>query len=264
MELFFWSRGDLHKIVAVSDPLQQVVIFAGGLGTRLGERTRQTPKPIIPVAGKAYLEWQIEMLSEWGFRKFLLLTGYLAEQIEGYFGDGTRWNVKVEYSHEPMPLGTAAALRLSEPKLHNRFLLMNGDTFFPMNYSAFLQAAATEPGKAWLVAVPRNVLEPGAPRGNVELDASQRRVTGYVRGGRDDLDFVHAGMFCLQRSMLANMQQGEGLSVEMALCPSLIEQDRLRAFVCHERFYDMGTPQQLQELDAFLSREGVQRKQKQN
>jgi NDP-sugar pyrophosphorylase family protein len=100
--------------------------------------------------------------------------------------------------------------------------------------------------------VPRAQLEPGAPRGNVGLDATGTRVVEYVRGGRDGLAFVHAGMFVLNRSRLSLLPSGGGVAVEAALCPALIERDLLRAHVVNQRFYDMGTPQQLQELDDFL------------
>jgi NDP-sugar pyrophosphorylase family protein len=236
----------------MSQTIQQVVILAGGLGTRLGELSRQTPKPVIPVAGKPYLEWQIELLRGHGLREFLLLTGYRAEQIEAYFGDGSRWQVSISYSREPEPLGTAAALKLAEPKLRDRFLLMNGDTFFPFDYTAFVRQAETQPHCAWLVAVPRRALGTNPPRGNVGLDADAGQVVEYVRGGRDGLDFVHAGIFVLDRSWLTLMRGGQGQAIEAALCPPLLERGLLRAFVCRERFYDMGTPQQLQELENFL------------
>lgn len=236
----------------MSSLAQQVVIFAGGLGTRLGERTRLTPKPIIPVAGKPYLEWQIELLKSHGFREFLLLTGHLGEQIEQHFGDGDRWGVRVLYSREPKPLGTAGALQLAASKLQDRFLLMNGDTFFPFDYSAFARQATTRDQSAWLVAVPRYVLGADAPRGNVRLDADGQSVVEYVRGGQESFEFVHAGMFVLGRLWLSLIPGGEGLAIEAALCPPLIERGLLRAFVVNERFYDMGTPQQLDELESFL------------
>jgi len=232
--------------------IQQVVILTGGRGTRLGSRTKTTPKPLIPVAGKPYLEWQIELLREHGFRRFLLLTGYLAEQIERHFHVGAPWKVRIDYSREPQPIGTAAALKLAAPKLAQRFLLMNGDTFFPCDYDALDQAAAANPDSAWLVVVPRSVLGADAPRGNVRLDAAGHHVVEYVRGGQEGFEFVHSGMFVLGRQWLSLVEEGAGRAIESALCPALIERSVLRAWVCHERFYDMGTPEQLDELERFL------------
>src|ERR1051325_5314864 len=147
------------KMSNTTQPVRQVVIFAGGLGSRLGELTRRTPKPMISVAGRPYLEWQIELLRAQGLRDFLLLTCYLADQIEEYFGDGNRWNVRIKSSREPQPLGTAAALKLAESRLSERFLLMNGDTFFPMDYTALLDRADRISTTAWMVVVPKNVFD---------------------------------------------------------------------------------------------------------
>ena len=245
----------------MSELVQQVVILAGGLGTRLAERTKLRPKPLMPVAGKPYLEWQIELLKESGFRDLLLLTGYLAEQIENHFRDGSQWHVRIAYSRELKSLGTAAALKLARPKLQEKFLVMNGDTFFPFDYSAFIRRAVERDDCVWMVVVPGRCLAPNAPRGNVCLDVDGERVVRYVRGGRDDLDFVHAGMFVLARSQLSLMGSEEGLALEAALYPPLIELGLLRAFVCQERFFDMGTPQQLDELEAFLSRKKARERQ---
>jgi NDP-sugar pyrophosphorylase family protein len=96
------------------------------------------------------------------------------------------------------------------------------------------------------------VLGTEAPPGNVRLDERQDRVLEYVRGGREGLEFVHAGMFVLAREWLGLMRNEEGSSVESALCAPLIERGTLRAFVAEERFYDMGTPDQLRTLETAI------------
>src|SRR5262245_8655135 len=89
---------------------RQAVILAGGLGTRMRPVTETIPKPMIAVAGKPFLQWQLELLRNGGFQSALLLVAYLGEQIEQYFGDGKRFGGRVEYSYEPSPLGTGGAL----------------------------------------------------------------------------------------------------------------------------------------------------------
>ena len=89
----------------------QAVILAGGLGTRLGALTRDVPKPMMPVAGKPYLEHQLRWLSKQGITKILLLTGYLGEQIQTYFGNGSAWGLEIRYSREQTPMGTGGGLR---------------------------------------------------------------------------------------------------------------------------------------------------------
>ncbi len=84
----------------------QAVILAGGLGTRLRPVTVTIPKPMVPVAGAPYLEHQLRLLAEQKIRDVLVLTGYLGEQVEEYFGDGARLGLRMTYSREPSPLGT--------------------------------------------------------------------------------------------------------------------------------------------------------------
>lgn len=114
----------------------QVVILAGGLGTRLGSFTRKVPKPMVPVAGVPYLEHQLRLLARQSFRDVLLLTGHLGEQIESYFGNGGRLGLRIRYSREAQPLGTGGALRDARRHLAETFLLLYGDSLLPIEYAA--------------------------------------------------------------------------------------------------------------------------------
>jgi NDP-sugar pyrophosphorylase family protein len=113
----------------------QVVILAGGLGTRLGAVTRTLPKPMVPVRGVPYLEHQLRLLARHGLTDIVLLTGYLGEQIEEDFGDGGRLGLRIRYSREPQPLGTGGALR--EANTAGRVLLViYGDSYLRIDYAA--------------------------------------------------------------------------------------------------------------------------------
>ena len=89
----------------------QIVILAGGLGTRLGKLTRNTPKSLVRISGKPFLEYQLEFLKKGGIENILLCTGHMEEQIERYFGSGRKYGVNIKYSREDKPLGTAGALK---------------------------------------------------------------------------------------------------------------------------------------------------------
>src|SRR2546426_7484120 len=114
--------------------VRQVVILAGGLGTKLGAATRDTPKPLLEVAGTPFLDHVIWNFSRHGIRRVLLLTGYLAPAFETRYGDGRHHGIAIEYAVEPTPLGTGGALALAAPRLDETFLLANGDTLFDLNY----------------------------------------------------------------------------------------------------------------------------------
>jgi len=116
----------------------QVVILAGGQGSRLRPYTVALPKPLLPVGDIPILEIIIRQLKHGGFKDIVIATGYLAELIEAYFGKGEKWGVNIRYVHEDKPLGTAGALKLIK-QTTDHFLVLNGDLLTDMNYAAFLK-----------------------------------------------------------------------------------------------------------------------------
>lgn len=116
----------------------QAVILAGGKGARLKPYTTILPKPLMPVGEKAILEIVLLQLKERGCKDLVFATGYLGTLIEAYFGDGIRWGVKIRYSREKEPLGTAGPLSLIK-KLAPHFLVLNGDILCDLNYSDLMR-----------------------------------------------------------------------------------------------------------------------------
>src|SRR2546428_7315254 len=114
--------------------IDQAVILAGGLGSRLGELTQQMPKPLLPVGGRPFLEYVIWNLSRFDINRFLFSVGYRADQIIEHFGDGSRFSISIDYVVEQQPLNTGGALLFAGDKLHETFLVANGDTLFDLNY----------------------------------------------------------------------------------------------------------------------------------
>src|SRR6266571_3760756 len=146
----------------------QAVVLAGGLGTRLWPLTKEIPKPMAPVNGLPYLEYQIRLLAAQGFLSTLILTGYLGEQIESYFQDGSALGLSLRYSREPAPLGTGGALRHARALLEERFLLIYGDSFLPIGYRPLL-ARLEEPGTLGVVAIYDNSAGDTSVRNNIAL-----------------------------------------------------------------------------------------------
>ena len=105
----------------------KAVILAGGLGSRLKPFTEVIPKPLLPIGEKSVLEIQIDRLKGFGFDEIFLATNYKSEYIENFFGDGSRYGVKLSISKEDKPLGTVGPLRLLKDKLTEPFIVMNGD-----------------------------------------------------------------------------------------------------------------------------------------
>jgi len=114
----------------------KAVILAGGLGTRLRPFTQIIPKPLLPIGEKSVLEIQIENLKKSGFDEIFLATNYKSEYIENFFGDGSRFGVKLHISKEEQPLGTAGPVTLLKDELTEPFLVMNGDILTLLNFKA--------------------------------------------------------------------------------------------------------------------------------
>jgi NDP-sugar pyrophosphorylase family protein len=115
----------------------KAVILAGGLGTRLKPFTEIIPKPLLPIGEKSILEIQMERLKRYGFDEIFLATNYKSEYIEGYFGDGSRYGVKLIISKEDTPLGTAGPLKLLKDHLTEPFIVMNGDILSLIDFEEF-------------------------------------------------------------------------------------------------------------------------------
>jgi NDP-mannose synthase len=119
----------------------KAVILAGGLGTRLKPFTEVIPKPLLPIGEKAVLEIQIEHLKQHAFDEIFLATNYKSNYIENFFGDGSRYGVKLIISREETPLGTVGPLTLLKSELTEPFVVMNGDILSNINFTDFYNSA---------------------------------------------------------------------------------------------------------------------------
>jgi mannose-1-phosphate guanylyltransferase len=234
----------------------QAVILAGGLGTRMRPITETIPKPMIAVAGKPFLQHQLELLSGAGTEKALLLVAYLGEQIQEYFGDGAKFGCDITYSFEPSPLGTGGALKNAEAQLQDDFVLVNGDTYLGIDYRGLAKEFAEADCSALIVAyerpgiVSQNVPASGLPN-NLGVDRD-RIVTAYRKRNPEGLSHIDAGVVVLKKEILAGLRAGQKCSLEEEIYPSLIERGEMRAWMTHEPFYDMGSPAGLAALEEKL------------
>lgn len=134
--------------------MKQVIILAGGKGTRLKPYTTTFPKPLVPVGDYPILEVIVRQLSHFGFTDIKISTGHLAALIEAYFGGGERWGVKIEYLREDVPLNTAGALKLLRNS-DDHFLVINGDVLSNLNYRELFDAHVNKGAKATIAVTTR-------------------------------------------------------------------------------------------------------------
>lgn len=235
----------------MADRPTQAVILAGGLGTRLAPITHTTPKPMVPFHGKPFLEYLIELLKQQGFKKVLLLLGYLAPKIEAYFEDGRRFGIQIEYSVTPVEEDTGLRIWHARDRLDPIFLLMYGDNYWPMPFEQMWRWFATHSVPA-MVTVYHN--EDGYSKDNLRVD-EQGFVTLYDKSRQaPGLQGVELGFMILRREILAWLPEGN-ISFESALFPKLAEHRQLLAFTTRHRYYSVSTLQRLPVTEAFLARQ---------
>ena len=218
-----------------------VAVLAGGLGTRLGELGRSTPKALVEVAGRPFALWQLELLRAHGVERVVMCVGHHGERIEAEIG--APFGLDLRYVHDPPDLaGTAGALRGALEHLGDRFLVLYGDTYLRVDYADVDRAAA---GKRALMAILRN--EGRWDTSNAVFDGE--RVVRYdKRDPTPDMQWIDYGLGAL-RSDALDLPGADLADVYGALA----ERGELYGYEATERFYEIGTPGSLAETAAFLA-----------
>jgi D,D-heptose 1,7-bisphosphate phosphatase len=226
--------------------LRQAVILVGGLGTRLGERTKTTPKPMLDVGGRPFLETLIDELARYDlFDEILLLAGYRAETIQARYEGAVRGRARLAVSLEQAPLGTAGALVNAKDRLQERFLLLNGDSFFDFNILDLISRA-----KSGLVHVALRADVIGDRYGRVVLDHGLIR--SFIAPGHGAIGPVNAGVYVVDRSIVAGIERLPA-SLEQDVFPELVDKGAMSGTAYRGYFIDIGIPEDLARADRELS-----------
>jgi histidinol-phosphate phosphatase family protein len=230
---------------------KQAVILAGGRGTRMRPITDDRPKPMVPILGRPFLEYQIEQLRDQGFERVLLLLGYLPDVVQNYFGDGRGWGVHIDYSVTAPEQLTSSRVVAARHMIDDCFLLLYCDNYWPMQMNR-LWARFREAGKPGLITVYAN--KDGYSRGSALLDQNRNvRVFDRLRTtpGLREIEISYA---ILTDASLALLPAQDTLFEEAIYTP-LAEQGRLTAYVSDHRYYSVGSLDRLPATEAFMRRE---------
>lgn len=216
----------------------KAMILAAGLGTRMRPLTDHTPKPLLAAGGKSLIEWHIERLQQAGFRELVINTAWLGEKIEAALGDGSRYGVSIQWSREGTPLETAGGIRRALPLLGDApFAVINGDIWTDFDF-ARLRAPA---GLAHLVLVTNPEHH---PNGDFGLDSA-----GLVRdNGKPKLTFSGIGVY--RPELFQELADGEAKLAP--LLRAAMSHDAVSGEYFAGAWWDIGTPQRLEQLDAYL------------
>ncbi len=233
----------------------QAAILIGGAGTRLGDQVRHRPKPLLEVAGRPFLDHLLANLARFGIDDVLLLAGYRSAVVQEEYGDlttvrsrlGTRATPRaLEIVVEPTPLGTAGALRHAAAHLKPAFFLLNGDSFFDINY---LELCLAEEGGGAVMA-----LRPVADAARYGLVETQGDVVTAFRekSASSQGGLINGGVYWLHREILTRID-ATPCSLENDVIPALVAERRIRAKHFDGFFIDIGVPDDLERADQTLA-----------
>ncbi len=189
-----------------------VVIMAGGLGSRLGELTKNTPKPMLKVGEKPILELIIENFVSCGFNKFYISVNYLSEKIKNYFEDGNKWGINISYIEETKKLGTAGALSLINDKINEPFLVSNGDVLTTIDFDELLKFHIDMNSEATMCA---NEMNYEIPYGVIK--ENNNRIQEIIEKPKYKY-LINAGIYILNPSIISKIEYNKYLDM-----PSLID-----------------------------------------
>jgi D-glycero-alpha-D-manno-heptose 1-phosphate guanylyltransferase len=226
-----------------------VAILAGGFGTRLSSVVKDRPKVLAEIRGKPFLAYLLDQLLEYGVSLVVLCTGYKGEQIQAEFGD-QYCRLRLLYSHELSPLGTAGALGLALPLFESEsVLILNGDSFYDTNLKAFWEWHYMKDAEATLLLT--EVSDTGR-YGRVHVDENRLVLRFEEKGGKNVPGWINAGVYLIKRQLLYTIPESGMTSLERTIFPEWIGR-KFYGYPSQGRFLDIGTPESYALTEQFFA-----------
>jgi mannose-1-phosphate guanylyltransferase len=218
----------------------QAVILVGGEGTRLRPLTSTMPKPVVPLVDRPFIAFMLDWLRQHGVDDVIMSCGFGATAVREALGDDSRLALRLRFVEEPDPRGTAGALKLAEPMLDERFLMLNGDVLTDIDLTTQIARHEATGARATLALVP--VSDPTA-YGLVilEEDGSVREFVEKPSSDKVQSNLISAGAYVLERSVLELVPPGRNVSIEREIWPLLVG-NGLYGFASESYWLDIGTP----------------------
>lgn len=242
----------------------KVIILAGGKGSRMGDITREVPKPMVRIAGNPILEHQIDLVKRFNLKELIILTGYKGEVIENHFGDGKEWGVNITYRREATPLGTAGAVKEIEDCLDDDALVLYGDIIMDIDLDLFRSYHSAKRPIATIVAHPND-----HPYDSDILDITDdNRVIAFHNKPHEKnilRNLVNAAMYIISPKIMNYIPGGSFSDFAKDIFPKLIiSNEPVYAYNTPEYIKDIGTVERLKEVEADMLSGKIRRLNKKN
>ena len=222
-----------------------VLIMAGGLGKRLLPYTSECPKPMLIIRGKPILEIIILECIENGFTEIYISVNYLKEKIIEYFGDGSKWGIKIKYLIEPKKLGTAGSLKLLPSSIDHPFSVLNGDVLTRLNFSKLIEFHENHNYKGTM-CVKKHAMS--VPFGVVNCDGDEIESIEE----KPSYEFlVNAGVYVIDPMLIKNIPDNTYIDMPNFLQKSVDLGNRIGVCPIYEYWIDIGRPETLEEANQY-------------
>lgn len=237
----------IEQILNLAPKENSILIMAGGFGKRMMPLTEMVPKPMLKVAGKPILEHIILNAKSQGFKKFIISLHYLGELIIDYFGDGSAFDISIEYIHESEPLGTAGALSLLDPLPKLPFIVTNGDILTDINYANLLHfhesnnAEATMTIKKYELQNPYGVVN---TQGLEIISFEEKPI---------QITYVNAGVYAINPSNLKYLKSNHHCDMPEFFERIKNDERLIAAYPIHETWADVGRPADLSKVNKDIN-----------
>jgi NDP-sugar pyrophosphorylase family protein len=227
-----------------------IAILAGGYATRLGSLTEDTPKCMLEINGKPFVDWQLDLLAKNGYSDFVFCISYKSNLVQEYLGDGSDRGINIRYSLDgETQLGTGGAIQKALPKLGKKFGVIYGDSYLPIDYSTVEQDFLNLKSNA-LMTVYKNQNQ--LDTSNVEfLDG---RLIDYQKGSDNkNMHHIDYGITLFREEAFRPWKDQSSFDLSI-VCNQLAKLGQLDGFEVFERFYEVGSVQGIQDFAQYLRR----------
>ncbi len=216
----------------------KALILAGGFGTGLSGVVKDTPKPMVMIAGKPFLEHQLLLLRDHGITDIILAIHHMSGIIKSCFGDGKRLGINITYSEEEVPLGTAGAIKNAEKYIDDTFLVLNGDSYSQIDLKDLIDFHKTKRSKFTIaITKPKDSLSCG------NLVVKNDKIIDYLKNNSNDECFTNSGVYIFEPIIFEYIEPKKNISLEDEVFPKLISHDLLWGYKYDGYFMDIGKPE---------------------